>query len=293
MAPEHNIDATKRPPHIIVDALVLSHRRIVLNEYEIVLHAPDIAKAARPGQFVMMVCGEGYTTDVRRPFSLFRVDSQAGSVSILYLARGSFTSELAQKQPGNSISLIGPLGRPFEWKQDRHARHILVAGGLGAPPIYFLAQEISQYNDLNSRSDPRLSALVINGSKSADRLIGVAEFQSLGIDLEILTEDGSGGEPGLATDRLQIELDRCANFAIPSRIYACGPMAMLREVASLGMQASVSCQISIETAMPCGVGECDGCGVRVVDANSTTGVSVAKACWDGPVFEASRLVWET
>jgi len=273
-----------------ISATVVRHHRIVLNEYEIVLYAPDIALNAMPGQFVMLLLGEGYSAEARRPFSLFRADPEAGTISIFYLARGSFTSELAQKLPGDPVAIAGPLGKPFEWFRVQDTRHILVAGGIGAPPIYFLSREIKRWRD--STSVENVALLVINAAKSAELLVGTAEFESLNIDVRVVTGDGSAGEQGLATDALRQEVEKCSATTGDTRIYACGPMAMLRHVGAIGIAASVSCQLAIETAMPCGVGDCDGCSVRVLDCRSPTGLSIAKACVDGPIFEAHRLSWD-
>ncbi len=293
--PDYNekpCSATTEPdPRFEVLAPVLSHKRIVLNEFEIVLYTPEIAIQAKPGQFVMLLFGEGYSAEARRPFSLFRVDPVAGTISIIYLARGSFTSELAQKQPGDRVALTGPLGRPFEWRNPENTRQIMVAGGIGAPPIYFLAREITHWRNYNP--DANVSILVINAAKSAELLVGAAEFARLEIDVRIVTGDGSGGEQGLATDVLQQELNVCSDRPEETRIYACGPMPMLRTVGAMGIDAEVSCQLSIETPMPCGVGDCDGCAVRLLDPQSKSGYSIAKACYDGPVFEAKRLAWDT
>jgi dihydroorotate dehydrogenase electron transfer subunit len=271
-------------------ATVVSHKRVVYNGFEIVLYAPDIARNAKPGQFVMLLFGQGYSADVRRPFSLFRADNDSGTITIYYLARGSFTSELAQKRPGDTVSLIGPLGRPFSWLEVRNTRHVLVAGGIGAPPIYFLAREITRWRD--ACPDAKVTIQVINAARTAELLVGEAEFEQLDLDLRVVTGDGSSGQQGIATEVLQNELEISSATQEVTRIYACGPMAMLRSVGALGVSFGLSCQLSIETAMPCGVGECDGCAVHVIDPQSPTGYSVAKACVDGPVFESKRLAWD-
>src|SRR5579883_978413 len=124
------------------EARVVAHERVIQHEYEIIFSAPEIARAARPGQFIELLYNENYAPLIRRPFSLYRVDREAGTFSIVYLARGAFTSGLAQKRPGDAVNILGPLGNGFAWPRDPEARHILVAGGIGAPPLYFLAREI-------------------------------------------------------------------------------------------------------------------------------------------------------
>jgi len=319
-----------------VDATVLHQRAIIGHEFEIVFHAPEIAHLARPGQFVEILFGENYAPLVRRPFSLYKVDRQAGTCSVLYVARGAFTSGMSDKKPGDIVSLLGPLGRPFRWSTDLDFQHILVAGGLGAPPLYFLACELSRsgrkhharagsmhetnggarrraasseppvprrrpasvLNAAADLSDPEVAAhlsasrvIVINAARTESLLVGLTEFGELDVVLHVMTDDGSKGVQGMATDLLQTLLDSEAEQPIQKAIYACGPMAMLRSVGEIAVAREIPCQISIETSMPCGIGLCQGCAVPIWDASSSDGFSYKLACVDGPVFEATELVW--
>ena len=266
-----------------VDATVTEQRQIVGHEFEIVFHAPLIARSARPGQFVEILFGENYAPLVRRPFSLYRVDPDAGTCSVIYLARGAFTSGLARKQSGDVVSLLGPLGRPFHLYDEPGIQHILVAGGLGAPPLYFLAMELSK-----SCAAP---LVVINAARTESLLVGVTEFGALDIALHVMTDDGSRGVRGMATDLLTALLDSESGKNIPKAIYSCGPMAMLRSVGEIAIERGLPCQLSIETSMPCGTGLCQGCATPVRTAASESGQSYVLACVDGPVFEARDLVW--
>jgi dihydroorotate dehydrogenase electron transfer subunit len=319
-----------------VDAIVLEQRAIAGHEFEIVFHAPEIARLARPGQFVEILFGENYAPLVRRPFSLYKVDREAGTCSVLYVARGAFTSGMSGKKPGDFLSLLGPLGRPFRWSADDDVQHILVAGGLGAPPLYFLACELSRAGlkriasagsahakgseaqpqdtaigsslarrpasrlvDASANlSDPEVAVhlaaskvIVINAARTESLLVGLTEFGELDIMLHVMTDDGSHGVKGMATDLLQALLDAKVEQPIPKAIYACGPMAMLRSVGEIAVARAIPCQISIETSMPCGIGLCQGCAVPVWDASAPEGFTYKLACVDGPVFEASALVW--
>lgn len=263
-------------------AKVQECRCLVQNEFEMVFFAPPIALEAQPGQFVEILYGQDYAPLLRRPFSIYRVDRDRGLISILFLARGSFTSGLSQKKPGDTVSLIGPLGRPFHWKRDNPTQHILVAGGIGVPPIYFLAETLHharQHTDVGE-------IIVLNGAKSKEMLVGLVEFGRLELNLFTLTDDGSHGEKGLVTDRLRSLL--LLHSSLPRSIYACGPTPMLQAVAKLAIEFNVPCQISVETSMPCGVGFCNGCVVRV---KTTEGMRYARACWEGPVFDAKMLHW--
>jgi|SRR5579872_768815 len=288
----------RRSPRFELEATVLEHRLVAFHEYEIVFHAPAIAESARPGQFVEVLFGDNYAPLIRRPFSLYRVDQTAGTCAIVYLARGSFTSGLARKQPGDAVSLLGPLGRPFHVEDRADLLHILVAGGLGAPPLHFLATVLA-HSGRNDRDQPRRPdrterlvedpIVVINAARTESLLVGLTEFGALDVALHVLTDDGSCGVRGMATDLLRVVLEQ--NAERPRAIYACGPMAMLRSVGEMAIALGLPCQLSIETSMPCGIGLCQGCAIPVRNSAMPHGHAYALACMDGPVFEARDLIW--
>ncbi|MCS6776357.1 MAG: hypothetical protein NZ557_07435, partial [Chthonomonadaceae bacterium] len=215
-------------------------------------------------------------------FSLFDVDRQAGVCRVLYRMSGAFTTGLCRLGAGDVVDVLGPLGCPFRRAASAPVRHILIAGGIGAPPIHFLARELTQgVPDTATRPD----VVVINGARTQELLVGMREFQELDVALIAVTEDGTQARRGRVTEVLAEWLDRDA----PSvQVYACGPMPMLRAISEMTMVHGVPCQVSIETSMPCGVGLCQGCAVRV---RTNTGEAYALACVEGPVFEAERLVW--
>jgi len=272
------------PTWFRVDAPVVNQRCIYQNEYEIVLYEPQIALHARPGQFVMALSGEEETTECRRPFSLFRADKMTGYISILYLARGSFTADLARKRPGDSVTLLGPLGHGFEWKMEPSTHHLVVAGGIGSPPLCFLVRRMREAEPSNATR-----ILAINGARRADLLVGNLEFEEMAVEIKIATEDGSMGRLGQAPDILSDELNPLKNAR--TVVYACGPMPMLKRVAELCSAANIDCQTSIETPMPCGVGDCGSCNVTVIDPTSESLTSRRLACVDGPVFDAAEIDW--
>lgn len=331
-APQLSLPAWEPTPRHEAEATVLAQRAIVGHEFEIVLYAPQVAQSARPGQFVEILFGENYAPLVRRPFSLYRVDRAAGTFSVLYLARGAFTSGLARKREGDAVSLLGPLGRPFHYTDDRAVQHILVAGGLGAPPLYFLASELvralpartrgSRKRDdssgqkeisLTTRADNTLGSpagaaallagsramedlaadrlIVINAARTESLLVGLTEFGELDVALHVMTDDGSRGIRGMATDLLAALLEAQAHRNNSTVVYACGPMPMLRSVGEIAIDRGVPCQLSIETTMPCGIGLCQGCATPVRDPAASSGFRYALACVDGPVFEARDILW--
>jgi dihydroorotate dehydrogenase electron transfer subunit len=274
------------PKRYELDAVVVAHTHVVANEYEIVFAAPEVAQVAQPGQFLGLLYNDSYAPLVRRPFSIYGTNRDAGTCSVLYQARGSFTSGLAAKRPGDRVSLLGPLGRPFQWDPSPEVRHILIAGGIGAPPLVFLAGELCRARgDRTSAND----IIVLNGARTRDLLVGMVEFGELEITLHALTDDGSHGRQGRVTDLLLSLL--AEETSGRTQVYACGPMPMLRALSDIALAHAIPCQLSIETSMPCGIGVCNGCAVPVRNSATPPDTRYALGCCDGPVFEAAELLW--
>jgi dihydroorotate dehydrogenase electron transfer subunit len=237
-----------------------------------------VYKYAVPGQFVM-VRSPGQTAPLlSRPFSIHDViieESGAVSVDILYKIVGTGTLKLSQKNSGDQIDVLGPLGRGFSTRGDY--QHVyLVAGGIGIAPFVFLGKHLMRQG---LQSDQ--ITLFIGGQSSGD-LLCLGIFEGLGLDLQLTTDDGSSGQQSLVTAPLEAAFAKTK----PDIIYACGPIPMLREVMKLSRQHKLPCQVSIETMMACGMGACLGCAVEQAKANNT----YLHACKDGPVFDASRIV---
>lgn len=265
-----------------LDAPIIAHEQVGDCEFELTAVSPEIAQAARPGHFLQIRYDDTLNPYSRRPFSVFRVDLDRGRFSIVYLARGHFTQGLRSKRPGDALSVVGPLGCAFSPAEGADTRHVLVAGGVGAPPMSLLAW------DLVRRGRPRDRITVINGARNSGLLVGLRELRELGIDLRITTDDGSAGRRGLVVDELRAVLDEGG----PLNVYTCGPTPMLRAVGDLCVERGVPCQLSVETVMPCGLGVCMGCVVKLRDAGSDAGFVYRRSCTDGPVFEAREVIWE-
>jgi dihydroorotate dehydrogenase electron transfer subunit len=265
-----------------LDAPILSHQQVGDCEYELTARSREIACEARPGQFLQIRYDDTLNPYSRRPFSVFRVDLERETFSIVYLARGAFTQGLRGKRPGDKLSVVGPLGNSFSVAEETGGRHVLVAGGVGAPPMYLLAWDMAR------RGFPLHHVTIINGARTRGLLVALHEMEALGVDLRVTTDDGSVGRHGLVTDELAAVLAGRE----PMRVYACGPTAMLRAVGDECVRRGVSCQVSVETVMPCGVGVCMGCVVKIRDASSPSGFAYQRSCQDGPVFEAAEVIWE-
>ena len=262
---------------------IVSHEQLADYEYEITVHAPQVAREAQPGQFMQVLYDQTYNPFTRRPFSVYRVDPEKGTFSIVYLARGVFTLGLRNKQVGQKLSVVGPLGNWFQPDPDPEVTHLMVAGGVGAPPLYFLAQRLA----CGEKTDCRVA--VVNGARSKDLLVGIDEFDDLGIDVRYTTDDGSHGLRGIVTDALVNLLDSATG---PVHIYTCGPTAMMRAVADICLSRQIPCQVSLETLMPCGVGVCMGCVVKIKDGGSDQGFQYLRSCYEGPVFRAEEIIWD-
>jgi len=236
----------------------------------------------RAGQFVMLSPGaiaDAPRLDplLPRPMAIYRdvdVDGDGGAaIEILYKVSGRGTQLLSEARPGDRVRLVGPLGTPFAPTAPGQ-RALLVGGGTGIASLHRLAAE----------SRARGPVVVLLGARRAADLMGRAEFEALGVDLRIATEDGSAGTRGLVTELLESAL---AETPPPSgdAIYACGPTAMMRRAAAIAAAAGRSCQVSLENRMACGFGVCLGCAVPRADG------TIALVCRDGPVFAGDGVAW--
>lgn len=259
----------------LVQAEITGHAEPVPGVSRIEFYAPGLARAAGPGQFVHIRCGEGSDPLLRRPISIHAVDRQAGTVKIMFQVVGKGTAWLARQKKG-LLDVMGPLGRGFTTGQTRR-NCVVVGGGIGAAPLYFLLQELA-------REGCARQVKVLLGARNADRLLIKEETERLGFAVRVATDDGSAGHGGPVTELLSEELQ-----ANPGFIYACGPVPMLRAVCGMLESAGVPGEVSVEERMACGVGACLACACRVREAAG--GESYRRACVDGPVFAAGEVVW--
>lgn len=234
--------------------------------------APEIAAAALPGQFVMIQIVPGKDPLLRRPFSIHQTNSD-GYLQILFKVVGRGTELLAQVKAGEQLSLLGPLGKGFVLGDLDKA--CLVGGGMGIAPMLFLASRFLQQPGAGA------ALKVILGARNRQELEPLlAGFQNLGVEVLAATDDGSLGHHGLVTDVLK-GLSLTPGFTV----YSCGPRPMMAAINHLCLQEKISCQVSVETVMACGMGACLGCAVPLKAGG------YAHACSDGPVFESGDLLW--
>jgi len=265
-----------------VGAPVLYNRRLSPHYNVIALAAPAIAAAAEPGQFVMVKPAPGLEPLLRRPFSVFEVLRDSGgtptAITLLNKRVGITTTQLFDAVEGQRIPCLGPLGRPFSMA-DASTEAWMVAGGVGLAPFATLA------NALAARGVPMT---LFYGGRSADDLFFIELFESAGAQLVLTTEDGSRGEHGRVTAPLDRALARRGGRSVA--LFACGPEPMLAAVARLAARHSVSCEVSVERVMGCGLGGCYSC---VVPLRGNDGhPHFVRSCVNGPVFDAAALIWD-
>ncbi len=232
---------------------------------------------ALPGQFVTLHLPGLMTPLLRRPFSIHRLIKEGHRVigiEVLFKIVGGFTEKLARAASGDRVDILGPIGNGYT-VSGNFRKIALVGGGIGAAPLVFLADAITETGSGLSDS------VVCLGGRTSDDILCKSVFQSFDMGIYITTDDGSQGEQGLVTR----PLEKWITSNQPDIIYACGPMPMLRAVADIANKNNLPCEISIETIMACGLGACLGCAIN---KNETTG-KYQHVCIDGPVFDAKKL----
>lgn len=258
---------------------VLSNRRSGAY-YSLTLAGPDISEEARPGQFVQIAVPDGREFLLRRPFSVHRASKRggwAGTLEVVFDAVGPGTAWLSSLSRHDVVDVIGPLGRPFAYPP-QPTRCLLVGGGYGAAPLYFLAEE------LRARG---MEVHLILGARSHDRVFKPVEGRRLAHSLVVTTDDGSMGHRGIVTDVMPSVMGRTKTQVV----YACGPNPMLRAVSEYSGSRGVPCQVAVEELMACGLGVCWTCVVPVFGSQGRGWWNV-RACTEGPVFNGARIWWD-
>jgi len=236
---------------------------------------------------------------LRRPFSFAdatMIDSDNATVDIVYCVLGAATLRMKTLKTGDTLSVIGPLGNGFDIRDDKKYA-LLIAGGMGAPPIQHVAKYIktncSQTESIafvGARSIKHLPYRQINTAEISDEPgMGIAEFAEVGVKSIVSTDDGSVGIKGFVTESIKKWLSGNAPAGDDCIIYACGPEPMLQAVSKIAAENQIQCQVSLERMMACGIGLCQSCAVEHKTENQDTVYKLC--CKDGPVFDATKVVW--
>jgi dihydroorotate dehydrogenase electron transfer subunit len=287
-------DQAHRDSIFLEDGEVLRHDAHPADQHLLRLWAPESARRALPGSFVHLRCDP--RLPLRRPLSIMRANPKESWVELLYKVVGDGTRLLSTKRPGDNLSVLGPIGRPFQVHPER-PRPLLIGGGVGIPPMVFLADVL--------RQDGAFRPLAILGSEvpfpfrarpsqhlvpglPPDVIAAMPLLDDWGVPNRLASLQGFPGcfegyvtelartwlEGSSASDRSQVE------------IFACGPLPMLESVAALARGYGLPCQVSLEEFMACAVGGCAGCVVRV---QTDQGPAMKRVCVDGPVFDAHAV----
>jgi len=252
------------------------------------IEAPDIAVAAQPGQFITVRCGD-FT--LRRPFSVHQVgvnnviasEAKQSQVAILFKIAGKGTFWLSQRQKGERLDILGPLGNGFTI-EPKSKRLLLVTGGIGIAPLVFLMHHASSQHQITLIHGASTAAQLYPFSSAGKKRSKLAPLPN-GVQFIPVTEDGSLVQKGMATDILPDFLDWA------DQIYACGPADMYKTMSKMSLRAKRSnlklkkCQICLEVRMGCGFGACYGCTIN-------TKKGLKQVCRDGPVFELDDIIWQ-
>ncbi len=261
------------------------------------IRCPEMARRIVPGQFLMMRLSGCDDPLLGRPLALYDTEvSSSGEpigIDVVYLMLGKMTSRLARFGAGQKLEIWGPLGNGFQAEPVEHL--IMVGGGIGQTPFMALAKEslgLRRYGD-PPREAPRAQRVTLcYGARRHEYLAGVEDFERLGVEVNISTDDGSAGHHGFVTDLLRRALDVTASGSNANRrIVACGPMPMMKAVAGIAATADIPCQVSLETPMACGIGICFSCVAKVRDPLGGEW-DYRRTCVEGPVFDATRIVWD-
>ncbi len=310
--------AKSEPQRAVFTALVSDNKAVGKDFFSLQLQlnagAAKVFRNALPGQFAQLDLSRlalpaeisdelaqqaGRQILLRRPFSFTNIECAGSKVilEILYCVLGPATLRMKTLKPADEINLIGPLGNGFKIFKDKKLA-ILVAGGTGSPPLQHLAKELKN-------QCPKMETIVFAGAKTLSQLpyrdiklekiskepsYVLSKFEKHNAKALISTDDGSAGFKGFVTAMLTKWLKDKKPDSNKTIIYACGPEAMMSQVAAISSQFNIPCQVSLERMMACGTGLCQSCAVKCID-KQTKETGYKLCCKDGPVFWADEVVW--
>ena len=255
-------------------AKLIKKERLLDNLYKFSVEAKEIVDIAMPGNFVEIRVNENLDPFLRRPISIYNLEKEKGILEFIFQVKGNGTQLLSQKEEGERIDIVGPLGSgTFKWEGNQNIA--IIGGGIGIFPLYELAKE--------AKADGRNIHTYL-GFRNKDLVVLEKEFEAVSSTLTITTDDGSYQNSGFAINYLEKDLQEKKIDGI----FACGPLPMLRAVKRLAEEKNIPCQLSLEEKMGCGLGVCLGCAVKTANSpiDAPQYIHVCKA---GPVFD-SKLV---
>ena len=258
-------------------ARVLLHRKIARDHYRMRLKSAAAARASKPGQFIHLRCREESPYDplLRRPISLVDADPARGTLDIVYKVMGLGTKVLSEMPEGSKADFIGPLGEPFTLPP-KGKRALLIGGGVGIPPLVYLAKELRAH---------KVPVSAFLGARTKEWVICRDDFRKLGVPAEAATDDGTLGYCGSVVD---LAAERAGADSI---FYICGPTGMMKAAAALAARRGIPAQVSLEERTGCAMGCCMGCVVEVNTEPAGSHARFQRVCTEGPVFPAEAVIW--
>jgi len=277
----------------VEEAAILAREEFAGHQYVLRLAAPETAARATAGSFVHVVVDP--SIPMRRPLSIMRVDREAGWIELLFKIHGAGLQHLAARRIGEIVNLMGPIGHGFTPHVER-PRALLLGGGVGIPPMVFLAETLRDRaaegfrpfavlgSELPFPFRAKPSTIVVPGMPDGV-IAAMPLLDSWGVPSRLTTKAGFPGcHDGYVTDLARLWLAQLDAKALAEvELFSCGPTPMLKAVAALAREFALPCQVSLEEYMACAVGGCAGC---VVEVATPGGPSMERVCVDGPVFDA-------
>ncbi len=241
------------------------------------IRVEETFQKAVPGQFVMIRRPGIQAPLLGRPISIYGLYRAEGAVIVDLLVQvvGRGTSLFSGLRPGDRVDLIGPLGKGFTMRPDRR-RIVFVAGGIGVAPLTFLAD---RYAALPTPGDREITFYF--GARTEEALVGVQRLREKNVNVSVSSDDGSCGYQGFVTDLVARDAEKYP--PLETAVYACGPPPMLKKLQALLKVHRLSCEVSVEERMACGIGACLGCAVRMKNGG------YERVCVEGPVFDIQNL----
>ena len=253
-----------------VIAELVSKEMLVEGIYKFAIKASEIAMVAKAGQFLEIKVSDTTEPFLRRPISIFNINGE--NVEFIFQVKGRGTELLSNKKVGDKIDVLGPLGKGnFTVKE--YSNVAIIGGGIGTYPLYELAKELSDKSKVNMYLGFRDKSLV-----TCEK-----DFEDLGLNkLVVTTDDGSYKEKGYAIDFMKKDIEENK----VDKIFACGPLPMLRAVKKYAVENDIPCEVSLEERMGCGIGACLGCAIQIGTGENAR---YGHVCKDGPVFNAKDV----
>ncbi|CEP69227.1 Cytochrome-c3 hydrogenase, gamma subunit [Moorella glycerini] len=254
-------------------------QRKVAPEYNIlIIEQAEIARKARPGQFIMLQAWERRDIVVPRPFSLYRIVPEKGQLHILYKIRGKATLEISRRLPGEEVNLIGPLGNGAVLPESGNIA--LLGRGIGAAPLMAIAE---------TASNRGLEVYTFLSAGNRELLLGLGEFNCYSSKVILSTDDGEENEGRLLTVLLE-ELIAREGLKIKT-VFTCGSKRLAKGLLPMESRYNFTAYVLLEEVMACGIGSCKGCVCKVKDASTPEGYTYKRVCKDGPVFLVNEVIW--